>query len=137
MSRSRRRTLGALAVVVGAALVPSMATAAPDGSLSGLRLHGEDTCGGIKNVYATPHTPYLFGPVRLLGEDFTPTGQVLLPYEVMVVSGDGLKARHLLPGDPYTRPGQEPTNLVTCLFTWATEEDGSFEVEISGTLRGQ
>ena len=137
MSRSRRRTLGALAVVMAAALVPSTATAAPDGSLSGLRLHGEETCG-FKTVYATPHTPYLFGPVRLLGEDFTPTGQVLFPYEVTVISGDGLKARHLVPGDTYVRPGQEPTNVVTCYFTGSTgEEDGSFEVQITGTIRGQ
>ena len=136
MSHSRRRTLGAVAVAVAAALVPSMASAAPDGSLSGLRLHGEDTCDGLKTVYATPQTPYLFGPVRLLGEDFTPTGQVLFPYQVTVVTGEGLKARHLVPGDTYTRPGQEPTNVVTCFFTGETTEDGSFEVQITGAIRG-
>ena len=136
MSRSRRRTFGAVAVVVAAALVPSTATAAPNGSLSGLLLTGEATCG-FKTVYATPHTPYLFGPVRLLGEDFTPTGQVLLPYEVMVISGDGLKARHLVPGDSYTRPGQEPANVVTCSFTGATREEGNFEVQITGPIRGR
>ncbi len=79
MSHSRRRTLGAVAVVVAAALVPSTATATPNGSLSGLLLKGEDTCG-FKTVYGAPQTPYLFGPVQLLGEDLTPTGTWLFPY---------------------------------------------------------
>ncbi len=136
MSHSRRRTLGAVAVVVAAALVPSTATATPNGSLSGLLLNGEDTCG-FKTVYGAPQTPYLFGPVQLLGEDFTPTGTWLFPSEVTVVSGEGLKARHLVPGETYTRPGVQPTNPVTCDFTGATKDVGSFEVQITGALRGQ
>ena len=70
--------------------------------------------------------------MQLIGEDLTPTGTWLFPYEVTVVSGDGLKARHLVPGETYTRPGLQPTNLVTCDFTGATKEVGSFEVQITG-----
>ncbi len=135
MSRTLRRTLGAVAVVVAAALVPSVATAAPAGSLSGLPLTGQDTCG-FKNVYGAAQTPYLFGPVQLIGEDLTPTGTWLFPYRVTVVIGEGLKARHLVPGETYTRPGQQPTNLVTCDFTGATKEVGSFEVQITGVIQG-
>lgn len=136
MSRSRRLTLGAVVVVAAAALHPSAATAAPDGSLRGLLLTGEDTCG-FKTVHVEPQTPFLFGPMRLLGEDFTPTGERLFPYEVTIISGEGLKARHLFPGDTYTRPGQQPENAVTCDFTGATKEIGSFEVQITGPIRGR
>ncbi len=136
MSHSRRRTCGALAVVVAAALLPSTATAAPEEFLSGLLLTGEDTCG-FKTVHGAPRTPYLFGPVQLIGEDLTSTGTWLFPYEVTVISGDGLKARHLLPGTTYTRTGLQPTDLVTCYFAGATKEVGSFELQITGPIRGR
>ena len=94
---------------------------------------------GFKTVYGAPQTPYLFGPVQLIGEDFTPTGKWLIPYEVTVISDEeeDLKARHLIPGVTYTRPGQQPTNPVTCDFTGATKEVGSFEIQITGPIRGQ
>ena len=137
MSRSRRLAVGAVAVALAAAIQPSAATAAtPDGSLRGLVLSGEDTCG-FKTVYVVPQSPYLFAPVRLLAEDFTPTRERLFPYEVEVISGDGLKARHLIPGETYLRPGQPPEDLVTCDFSGATKEEGSFEVQITGVVRGQ
>jgi hypothetical protein len=136
MSRSRRRTIGAAAVVVAAALLPSTATAAPDSSLRGLVLSGEDTCG-FKTVHALPLTPNLFGPVQLLDETMEPTGKWLFPYEVTVLSGEGLKARHMLPGETFTRPGGLPTNAVTCDFAGATKEDGPFEVQITGAVRGR
>lgn len=136
MSRSRRLAVGAVAVVLAAAIQPSVATAAaPDGSLRGLVLWGEDTCG-FKTVYVAPQSPNLFAPVRLLAEDFTPSREWLFPYEV-VISGEGLKARHLFPGEIYIRPGQPPENLVTCDFSGATKEEGSFEVQITGVVRGQ
>lgn len=136
MSHSRRLSVGAVAAVVAAALLPSAATAAPEGSLSGLLLTGEATCG-FKTVHVAPHSPFLFAPVRLLDADFKPTGQLLFPYEVKVISGEGLKARHLVPGDTYTKPGQPPNDPVTCDFTGATKELGSFEVQITGSIRGQ
>ena len=136
MSRSRRLTVGAVALVLAAGIQPATAAAAPDGSLKGLLLSGEDTCG-FKTVYVAPQAPYLFAPMRLLGEDFTPTRERLFPYEVEVISGEGLKARHLFPGEVYTRPGPLPEGLVTCDFTGATKDEGSFSVQITGLIRGQ
>ena len=136
----RQITLGLVATAAIAAPIAfaSPATAAPDGSLRGLVLTGEDTCG-FKTVHVAPQTPYLFGPVQLIGEDLTPTGRWLFPYEVTVISDaeEDLKARHLTPGVTYTRPGQPPRNPVTCTFTGATKEVGSFEVQITGPLRGR
>ncbi len=136
----RRIILGLVATAALAAPIAfaSPATAAPDGSLSGLLLSGEETCG-FKTVYGAPQTPYLFGPVQLIGEDFTPTGKWLIPYEVTVISDEeeDLKARHLIPGVTYTRPGQRPTNPVTCDFTGASKEVGSFDIQITGPIRGQ
>lgn len=136
MSRARRLTAGALAALVAAAVLPSGATASTDGSLRGLLLSGEDTCG-FKTVHVAPQAPYLFAPVRLLGEDFAPTGQWLHPYEVTVISGDGLKARHLVPGDVFTRPGPPPKDPVTCDFRGATKDEGDFEIQMTGSIRGQ
>ena len=136
MSRSRRPLVGAAAAVLAAALLPSTATAAPDGSLRGLRMYGEDTCG-FKTVHANALTPYRFGPVQLLDETLEPTGALLFPYEVTVVSGEGLKARHMLPGQTFVRSGAEPKNTVTCDFTGDTREDGPFEIQITGTIRGR
>ena len=137
----RRTILGLVATAAVAAPIAfaSPATAAPDGSLRGLLLSGHETCDGFKTVYGAPQTPYLFGPVQLLGEDFTPTGKWLIPYEIRVISDEeeDLKARHLVPGETYTRPGQPPANPVTCEFTGATKEVGSFEIRITGPIRGQ
>ena len=141
MSSSRRYSIGVVAAVVAAVVLPSTAsaTATPHGSLLGLDLVGHETCDGFKTVYGEAVAPYMFAPVRLIGEDFEPTGQLLFPYEVVIVSGDedGLKARHLSPGETYTGPGLEPTDPVTCSFTGRTKELGSYAVEITGTIRGR
>ena len=139
MSSSRRSAFGVVAAVLAAVALPSAATATatPRGSLIGLRLYGEQTCDGFKTVYGEAQAPYMFAPVRLIGEGYEPTGLRLLPYEVMIISGDGLKARHLTPGDTYTRPGAEPDDLVTCSFIGEDRELGSYAVEITGTIRGQ
>jgi hypothetical protein len=136
MSRSRRPTVAATAVLAAAALLPSAAGAAPDASLRGLVLTGEATCG-FKTVHVHPRTPNLFAPLQLMDGDFAPTRQRLFPYQVTVVSGEGLKARHLFPGEIHTRPGQPPQDPVTCVFAGSTREDGDFEVQITGTIRGQ
>ena len=133
MSRSRRRIVGAAAAVVAAALLPSAAAAAPDVSLYGLDLESAVDCGTVKTAYGQPWTPYLFGPVRLLDGGRTPTGW-LVPYSVEV-SGEGLKARHMLP-QTFTRPGVQPPNVAPpCVFTGATA-DGPFEIVITGTVSG-
>ena len=138
MSSFRRYSFGVVAAVLAAVILPSTATAtaASGGSLSGLRLVGEVTCG-FKTVYGDAVAPYMFAPVRLNGEDFAPTGQQLFPYELTIISGDGLKARHLTPGETYTRPGPEPTDLVTCDFTGEDRELGPYQVQVSGYIRGQ
>ena len=102
---------------------------------SGLPLYGRGHLW-VQDRLRGAQTPYMFGPVQLIGEDLTPTGTWLFPYKVTVVIGEGLKARHLVPGETYTRPGPQPTNLVTCDFTGATKEDGSFEVQITGVIQG-
>ena len=139
MSRSFRLTVGALAaaMALAAGVLPSAGAAPPDGSLRGLLMTGEDTCG-FKNVHVAPHAPHLFAPMRLLGEDFSPTGQWLHPYQITIVSGEGLKARHMLPGDTFTRPGAAPKDHVTCDLKGATKEkDGEFEIRITGPIRGR
>lgn len=137
MSRSLRLTVGAatIAVALAAAILPPAGAAPPGGSLRGLLLTGSDTCG-FKTVYVAPQAPYLFAPVRLLGEDFSATGDLLRPYQVTIVTGEGLKARHLAPGETYTAPGRPPKDPVTCSFAGATKEEGEFEIMISGTIRG-
>jgi len=134
MFRSRRLAVGAAAVVAATALIPTTATAAPDQSLRGLVLTGK--CPGLKTVIVSPNTPNLFAPLRLIGGDFKPTGKWLFPYEVSVY-GEGLKTRHMKPGETYTRPGRPPKNQVTCSFEGATKEDGAFQVEITGPIRGR
>jgi hypothetical protein len=134
MSRSRRLAVGAAAAVVVTALVPTGVSAAPDQSLRGLVLTGE--CPGLKTVIVTPRTPFLFAPVRLIDGNFQDTGKWLFPYTVSVY-GEGLKTRHMIPGETYTRPGRPPRNQVTCWFEGATKEDGPFSVEITGPIRGR
>ncbi len=138
MSSSRRYSFGVVAAVLAAVVLPSTATATatPRESLLGLRLLGYETCDGFKTVYGEALAPYMFAPVRLIGEDFEPTGQLLFPYKV-IVSGEGLKARHLSPGETYIAPGPEPTDPVTCSFSGETKELGSYSVDITGSIRGQ
>ena len=134
MSRSRRLAIGA-AAVAAVALIPTTATAAPDQNMRGLRLSGEN-CAGVKTVVVTPRTPFLFAPLQLVNaENAKPTGKWLFPYGI-AVSGEGLKTRHLLPTETYTRPGRPPKNMTTCSFTGETE-DGPFTVDITGPIRGQ
>ncbi|MBK6762824.1 MAG: hypothetical protein IPG68_05895 [Micrococcales bacterium] len=135
MSRSRRLAVGAAAVVATTVLIPTTATAAPDQNLRGLRLSGEG-CAGLKTVVVTPRTPFLFAPLQLINaEDAKPSGKWLFPYEIAVF-GEGLKTRHMIPGETYTRPGRPPKNQVTCSFTGETKE-GPFSVDVTGPIRGR
>jgi hypothetical protein len=141
MSSSRRYSFTVVAGVVAAVVLPSTATATaePGGSLLDLPLVGEQTCDGYKTIYGEALAPYMFAPLRLIGEDLEPTGQLLFPYKVTIIGedDDALKARHLTPGETYTRPGPQPTDLVTCTFTGVTRELGPYEVDISGYIRGR
>jgi len=138
---SRAHGLVACAAVAAAvvALTPATATAtaADRPSLQDLVLSG--SCGDsseLKNIIVTPRTPWLFMPVRIVdGGTFKPTGKWLFPYTVGV-TGEGLKTRHMLPGQTYTRPGRPLRNQVTCFFEGATKEDGAFQVQITGSIFG-
>ena len=139
-TRRRRIILGFVAAAAAAAPLAfaSPSTAAPAGSLRGLLLTGEGTCG-FKTVRVAPQTPNLFAPVRLLGQDFSPTGKWLFPYEV-----DGHQRRGGGPQGPspdsrrHLHPaGSATDDPVTCVFfTSASDEVGSFEVRITGPIRG-
>lgn len=133
MSRSRR--LAVAVTTLALAGIPVSAPAAQSGSLRGLVLTGQ--CGQsseLKNVAVVPRTPYLFAPLRLLDADLRPMRTWLFPYTVNV-AGEGLKSRHLIPGETYTRPGKPPAGQVTCVFDGATKEEGAFTVTIQGRLR--
>lgn len=142
MSRSRRLTVGTAAVVAAVALIPSGASAAPDGSWQGLVLTGQ--CPDGKDLPAelivVPRTPFLVAPLRLMdvkltpSGEYTPTGKWLFPYTVLITGDPELKTRHLTPDVPYTRPGKPPKNPVTCVFTGVTQEKVDFTVQISGQI---
>ena len=138
MSVSRRLAGAAVAALAAAVLLPTAATAAPDGALKGLLLDGECD-SGFKSVYVAPRAPYLFAPMPILGADFARTGQSLFPHTVLLVSGEeeGLKARHHSPGETYARSGPPPKDMVTCDLRGDSKETGPFEVHITGTVRGQ
>lgn len=142
MSAIRRLTVAAAAAVTAMAVVPQTAVAAPDQSLQGLVLSGG--CPGqsseLKNLIVAPRTPFLFAPLRLLDQDFARTGKWLFPYTILI-TGEGLKTRHLTPGVLYTRPGWAPRTMVTCVFAGDTKdedtgENTSFQVTITGPVRG-
>jgi hypothetical protein len=140
-----RSAAGVLAALLAAGLaVPATAsaaerstTAAPTGMLQGLLLSGGCPEGGsaLKNVTALQRGGGLWSPLHLSGADFTDLHQVFLPSEV-VVYGEGLKTRHAIPEQPYTRPGAAPADAITCTFEGATKPDGPFQVVLVGTLRG-
>jgi hypothetical protein len=140
MSERRRLTVAAAAAAAAAtavALVPAVAAATPDQSLQGLVLSGgcPGQAGDLKNLVVAPRTPFLFAPLRLMDQDFGRTGKWLFPYTILI-TGEGLKTRHLTPGVLYTRPGWAPRAMVTCVFDGATKEDGPFQVTITGPVRG-
>lgn len=130
-----RPVKAAAAAVLAVPLIAGPAAAqANDGSLQGLTLVGG--CPGessaVKNVVATPRTPFLFFPVALRDASTQRWSAVLFPYSVLI-AGEGLKARHLGPGEMYTRPGPVPKKMATCEFDGKTP-DGPFHVTITGPL---
>ena len=142
MSQRRRLTVAAAAAVTAVAVIPAVATATPDQSFQGLVLSGgcPGQAGDLKNLIVAPRTPFLFAPLRLMDQDFGRTGKWLFPYTILI-TGEGLKTRHLTPGVLYTRPGWAPRTMVTCVFEGATKDgdtgkDTSFQVTITGPVRG-
>lgn len=137
MSRFRTFLLaGSGAILAAGLLVPASAGAAGE-TFKDLVLTG--TCPGqasdLKSVVTAPKTDNVWAQLALLdGQTFEPIDKSLKPYEISV-TGEGLKARHLLPGQVLSRPGRPPKNPVTCIFDGATKEEGAFQVTITGVVK--
>lgn len=134
MARTRMTaSVTALVTAVTAASAMGVAAAPPGPSLKGLELYGE--CNGeVKAAWVKPRTPFLFAPLRLLDDSNRPTGKWLFPVTIYA-EGEGLKARHMTPGETYTRPGKAPKKeQVTCTF-YGKSPDGDVRLEITGPIR--
>lgn len=122
----------------GSVAAAPVASASSDATLKGLVLSGG--CPGVsalKNVTVAPTTNNLWLPLRFSdGATFKPLNRWIFPAQITVI-GEGLKSRHLQPGESYTRPWPIPSlRPVTCEFDGATKEDGPFHVVITGTVVG-
>ena len=131
---TRHRALAALALALMIALLqPTSVSAAPSpGRIQAVQLTG--ICpyaeGESKEV-----STFLLGS-RLLTPYFLFDARgvaraVLIPKKVLA-SGEGLKARHLLPGE-YTQGGPAPKQPVTCDFV-GTTSDGDINLQVVGTV---
>ena len=79
--------------------------------------------------------------------DFTPywidgkTRQLLVPYSITLSGDEGLKARHLTPGVPTTKPGKPPKQkLVTCVISGQIRQQDvsyNFSLLVTGQLRDE
>lgn len=130
------RRLLASAAAAATLVTPAAAFAAtPHANLQDLVLTGTCDRPDLKNVILSPTGPTLFVPTRIMDADFVTTRGLLHPYSVTVV-GEGLKSRHLGPGEVFTKPGKAPRSLVNCTFEGATKEEGPFTVIIAGSVIG-
>ena len=131
---TRYRALAALVVALMLALLqPTSAVATPlPGQIQAVHLTG--VCpfaeGEGKDVSTVLLGNQLTTPYILIARG-TGARAILMPYRV-TASGEGLKARHLLPGE-YTRPGLAPDQPLTCDFTGSTS-DGAVNLRVAGTL---
>jgi hypothetical protein len=132
---TRRRALAALVLALMLALLqPTSAAAAPTRErIQAVHLTG--VCpwaeGQSKDVSTVLLGSRLMTPYFLFDASGAWTRAVLMPYKVFA-SGEGLKARHLLPGE-YTRPGRAPNRPVTCDFAGRTP-DGDVNLQVVGTM---
>ena len=132
---TRHRALAAFVLALMLALLqPTSAVAAPRPDRI-QAVHLISVCpfaeGESKDVSTVLLGSRLLTPYFLFDADGTWTRAVLMPHEV-VVSGQGWKARHLLPG-VYTRPGPAPKQPVTCDFA-GTTPDGGVNLRVVGTV---
>ena len=131
---TRYRALAALVLALMLALLqPTSAVAAPRPAriqtvhLTGVCPYAE---GESKDVSTLLLGSRLLTPYFLFDARGVPRA-VLIPKKV-VASGEGLKARHLLPGE-YTRGGPAPRKPVTCDFV-GTTSDGDINLQVVGTV---
>ena len=132
---TRHRALAALVLALMLALLqPTSVAAAPSPEriqavhLTGVCPYAE---GESKDVSTVLLGSRLLTPYFLFDARGTWPRAVLMPKKV-VASGEGLKARHLLPGE-YTRPGPAPKQPVTCDFV-GTTSDGDVNLQVVGTV---
>ena len=132
---TRHRALAALVLALMLALLqPTSVAAAPRPDriqavhLTGVCPWAEGESKDVRSVLLGSRlmTPYFLFDVR-----GTWTRAVLKPHTVLA-SGEGLKTRHLLPGE-YIRPGPAPIQPVTCEFAGSTP-DGDVDLQVTGTL---
>jgi len=134
MKMTRHRALVAIALGLMLALLQptSAGAASPPKRIQAVHLTG--VCpyaeGESKDVSSFLLGSQLLTPYLL----FDASGvlrAVLIPKKVEA-GGDGLKARHLLPGT-YTRGGPAPRKPVTCEFI-GTNPDGDIDLQVVGTV---
>jgi hypothetical protein len=132
---TRHRALAALVLALMLAfLQPTSAGAAPPPEriravhLTGVCPFAE---GESKDVTSVLLGNRLLTPYFLFDTRGRWTRTILMPKTVLA-SGEGLKARHLLPG-LYTRSGPAPDQPVTCDFVGSTP-DGNVNLQVVGTL---
>jgi len=136
MSRLIRLLVGVvLACVVGLAggAVQPAAAAPVDDPVHGIVLTGvcPTAPDASKDVQAVHPLRATWTPYVVLDAKQTPIA-LLFPYQV-TFSGIGLKSRHFVPGETYTRPGRTPRNLVECTFD-GTAADGPIHADVVGTV---
>jgi hypothetical protein len=133
---NRHRALAALVLASMLAILQptSVAAAPPPDRVQAVHLTG--ICpwaeGESKDVSTVLLGNRLMTPYFLFDARGTWTRAVLMPNTV-TASGEGLKARHLLPG-VYTRPGPAPAQPVTCEFV-GTTPDGDVNLQVEGTVK--
>jgi len=132
---TRHRALAALVLTLMlAVLQPTSAAAAPSPDrIQAVHLTG--VCpwseGESKDISTVLLGNRLMTPYFLFDAMGTWTRAVLMP-KTVIASGEGWKARHLLPGE-YTRPGRAPDQPVTCEFAGSTPA-GDVNLQVVGTL---
>src|SRR4051794_27940861 len=138
VSRSFRLLVGlVLACVLGLAggAVQPAAAAPVDDPVHGIVLTGicPTSLDASKDVFAVHPLRGTWTPYVVLDAKMTPIA-LLFPYQV-TFSGEGLKSRHFVPGETYTRSGRTPKNLVECTFDGTTAEKLAIHVDVTGTVR--
>lgn len=130
---TRHRALAALLLACVLALFPATRAAATPSpgpiqtvQLSGICPFSEGQSKEVSTVLIGKH---LLAPYFLFDAKGAWTGAILMPYDVLA-SGEGLKSRHLLPGE-YLRPGPAPKQPITCDFA-GTTPDGNVSLHVVG-----
>jgi len=106
-----------------------------EGDFDGILLQGgcpSPASGDLRDITAVQTVDWMWAPLRLAAPDLVSLNKVLVPYQVTFPS-NGLKTRHILPGETLTRPGPTPKNLIACSFTGKTSE-GDLKFTITGTI---